>query len=60
MDSPRFKIILTYKLAGEDLALQVVMGKTYTFESLAQEISDTLNINDEQVIDLYHLNGKVM
>ena len=35
------------------------MGKRYTFDVLAQDISDALNLDGEQVINLYHNNGRV-
>ena len=56
---PKFKTILTYQKGGEDYALKIVMGKVYTFEVLAQEITDALNFNDEQVITIQHNNGRV-
>ena len=35
------------------------MGKKYTFDILAQIVDDVLNANDEQVVNLYHNNGRV-
>ena len=56
---PKFKTILTYRLAADDYALKVKMNKKYTFDILAQNISDALNVNNEQVVNLYHNNGRV-
>ena len=56
---PKFKTILTYRLAADDYALKVAMNKKYTFDILAQNISDALNVNNEQVVNLYHNNGSV-
>ena len=55
----KFKTILTYQLGDDDYALKVNMNKKYTFEILAQDISDALNQNNEQVVNLSHNNGRV-
>ena len=56
---PKFKTILTYQLGADDYALKVTMGKKYTFDVLAKDISDAINLNDDQVCSLYHNNGRV-
>ena len=56
---PRFKTILTYQLGADDYALKVTMGKKYTFDVLVKDISDAINLNDDQVCSLYHNNGRV-
>ncbi len=55
----KFDTILTYKIGNDNYALKVIMNKKYTFDILAQAISDLLNVNNEQVINLYHNNGRV-
>ena len=55
----KFYTILTYKIGNDDYALKVDMNKKYTFDILAQDISDALNQNNEQVVNLYHNNGRV-
>ena len=55
----KFKTILTYKIGDNEYALKVNMNKKYTFDILAQNISDALNKNDEQIVNLYHNNGRV-
>ena len=56
---PHFKKILTYEFAGKNYILPVVMGKKYTFDILAQVVNDALNANGEQIVNLYHNNGRV-
>ena len=56
---PKFDTILTYRLGANNYALKVNMNKKYTFDILAQDISDALNLNNEQVVNLYHNNGRV-
>ena len=56
---PKFDTILTYKIGNDDYALKVNMNKKYTFDILAQDISDALNLNNEQVVNLYHNNGRI-
>ena len=55
----KFDTILTYRLGANNYALKVDMNKEYTFDILAQDISDALNLNNEQVVNLYHNNGRV-
>ena len=55
----KFNSILTYKIGNDAYALKVNMNKKYTFDILAQDISDALNQNNEQVVNLYHNNGRV-
>ena len=56
---PRFKTILTYQIGADNFALKVVMNKFYTFDVLAQDISNVLNLAGEQVINLYHNDRRV-
>ena len=56
---PKFKTILTYQIGSDNYALQVIMGKNYTFDVLAKDISNALNRNDEQIVKLDHNNGRV-
>ena len=55
----KFNTILTYKIGNDAYALKVDMNKKYTFDILAQNISNLLNVNNEQVVNLYHNNGRV-
>jgi len=55
----KFHTILTYRIGIDDYALKVKMNKKYTFDILAQDISNFLNVNNEQVVNLYHNNGRV-
>lgn len=56
---PKFTTILTYQIASDTYALQVIMNKNYTFDVLAQDINNALNQNDEQIVKLDHKNGRV-
>ena len=56
---PKFDTILTYKKGADNFALKVEMNKKYTFDILAQDISNCLNQNNEQVVNLYHNNGRI-
>ena len=56
---PKFDTILTYKKGADNYALKVEMNKKYTFDILAQDISNCLNQNNEQVVNLYHNNGRI-
>ena len=54
-----FKEILTYEFGGKKYILPVVMSKKYTFDVISQLVNDVLNANDDQIVDLYHNNGRV-
>ena len=56
---PHYKEILTYEFGGKKYILPVVMSKKYTFDVISQLVNDVLNANDDQIVDLYHNNGRV-
>ena len=58
-EAPKFTNLFSYELAGETYNAKVVMGREYTFEVLAEQISDVLNVGDMQVVLMKHENGRV-
>lgn len=54
-----FDNLITYKRDGVSHKIPIKLGRKYDFDTIAQEVGDTLNRGDEQVVLFYYNNSRV-
>ena len=57
-ETPKFTTLFSHERDGEKVAVPIISGKSYTLEDIQHAVNDHLNV-DEQVVNVYHNNGRV-